>query len=298
MSSLLMSPFPPSPPPPTGFNDPYSPYGNTRAFLDYGIMGFRECATEIAHFLSNLEGVDVKEPLKLRMIGHLENMVAQKELAINAAMAANSQVGVAAAAAATSSKLPAPAAGPQPATLQTVVSLPSVSIPYAPLTPPRASPDNLSPPASFPVAEPLPRFSVAFPMPTTPIISLAPTNGTMPAVFHPAPSGFKPVLSAAAVVQQQQPSAPTSVVKPAPTLAPLPRPPAARPLTVITSTAMTSGTTDQTFGPLTPPLDKNVTAGRLEGNMASSALSPTKTPTNSTKAPFRPWADSIDVTNA
>lgn len=254
-----------------GFSDPYLPYGNTRAFLDYGIMGFRECAAEIGHYLSNVEGVDAKEPLKMRVVNHLENLLSQKEIAINAAMAANSQV-----------SLPTVAVPPlqTPMSVVSMPSVPTVSIPYAPLTPPRASPDNLSPPASFP--EPLPRFSVAFPVPTTPIISLAPTNGPMPTVFHPAPSGFKPVIPA-----------PISVVKPAPTV--LPRP-TVRPLTVITSSSSPSVTS--TVSPISPPGPLDNMTVKLE--MISTAVtlpkSPTKTPTNSTKAPFRPWADSMDIT--
>ena len=173
-----------------GFVDPYSAYGNTRAFLDYRIMGFRECVAEVARYMTSVEGLDMKDPLRVRMLNHLENYLAQRELAINAAVAASAQMG-----------LPK---GPQ---APTAITIPVTSVPYAPLTPPRASPDHFSPPANLSATEPLPRFNVAFQTP--PIISFAPTT-TMPAVFGAAPSGFKPVV-------------PTGIANPTP-------------LTVITST--------------------------------------------------------------
>lgn len=232
-----------------GFSDPYSPYGNTRAFLDYSVMGFRECAAEISHYISSIEGAD-KEPLKMRLAGHLDNLLSQKELAINAAMAANTQVAI-------------PKITPPPLSVMSMTSGPAMSIPYAPLTPPRASPDNLSPPAGF--AETLPRFSVAFPIPNTPIISLAPA-ATLPTVFHSAPAGFKPPVISRGL---QCP----------------------RPLTVITSTAtsVAYNVPSSLNSPVSPPLNKNAT---LE--MTASAVMLPKSPT---KTPFRPWADAIDTTN-
>lgn len=236
-------------------------------------MGFRECAAEITHYLSSIEGMDTKEPTKMRIVSHLENLLSQKELSINTAMAANSQV-----------SMPNVMAPP----LQTpisVVSMPTVSIPYAPLTPPRASPDNLSPPANFlttGVGE-LPRFSVAFPIPSTPIISLAPTHGT---VFHPAPSaGFKPVI---------QP--PMSMVKSAATVSGgLPRP---MPLTVITSTSGVNKLTTSPYSPVSPPLDNYSNAKIMMMEKTSTVIQQQHpiSPTNSTKTPFRPWADSSDIT--
>lgn len=138
-------------------------------------MGFRECATEIARYLSTVEGLDLKDPLYVRALSHMENFLAQRELAINAAVAASVQMGV-------------PKVAPPP-----TVSIPVSSHPYAPLTPPRASPDNLSPPANFTGEAPLPRFNLAFP---TPIISFAST-ATVPA-FGTVPSSFKPVVQPAA----------------------------------------------------------------------------------------------------
>ncbi|XP_064382806.1 hairy/enhancer-of-split related with YRPW motif protein 1-like [Halichondria panicea] len=129
---------------PRGFNDPYSAYGNTRAFLDYRIMGFREATGEVARYLTGVEGVDMKDTQHVRLLNHLENFLAQRELAINAAVAANAQINV---------------SQQQATPVSTIVNMPSTS-PYTPMTPPRASPDNLTPP---PAGEPLPRFSVAFP---------------------------------------------------------------------------------------------------------------------------------------
>lgn len=257
----------------TGFSDPYSPYGNTRAFLDYSIMGFRECTAEIARFLASTEGMDPKDASRTRLVSHLENLVSQKELAVNAAVVASSQISIAQAPVSFVS-MPSPP--------------PAISIPYAPLTPPRASPDNLSPPASFQgmtlgITESLPHFSVAFPIPTTPIISLAPSaKRSMPtAVFQS--SGFKPVIP----VSQ---AAPVSVVKPAPLINGRPRPAAQpQPLTVIT-TAPTSAIATSPITPTSPP---NFT---VQTEPTNWILTTPKTMNGSTKAPFRPWADSTTLT--
>ena len=69
--------------------DTCTPYGNTRAFLDYRLMGFREAVAEMARYMVSVEGMDVKDPLRLRVLNHLENYLAQRELAINAAIAAS-----------------------------------------------------------------------------------------------------------------------------------------------------------------------------------------------------------------
>lgn len=264
----------------TGFSDPYSPYGNTRAFLDYGIMGFRECTAEISRYLTNMEGVDSQDPMRTRILSHLENLLSQKELAINAAVAANSQITI-------------PKVGGAP--IQTPVSIMSMpTLSYAPLTPPRASPDNLSPPATFQAGmhDSLPRFSVAFPIPAIPLTAVGATSKgstiAAPSIFHPNPSaGFKPVISVA-----QKHTAPIAIAKPAPVLNGLPRP-TTRPLTVIT-TAPTSTVTNMTLSPISPPMDQNMTL-RFEATTSTLPRSPTKMPSYSTKAPFRPWADSMTV---
>ncbi len=248
--------------------------GNPKAYFDHGIQGFRECATEIARFMATSEGVDPSDVSKTRLLSHLENVISQKELAV-AAMTVNSQM-----------KL-----GPQPVSIMSVPNPPqAISIPYAaPLTPPRASPDNLSPPAMFPGAnlstnDSLPHFSVTFPIPTTPILSLASsTNRTVPATAAVLQSsGFKPVIPVAQAT-------PVSVVKPAPLLNGLPRP-TAQPLTVITAAP-----TNFASGPLTPTSPPDLTV-QAETNFFT--LTAPKMTNSSTKAPFRPWADSTKTTTA
>lgn len=133
-------------------------------------MGFRECTAEVARYLSSVEGIDVKDPLRVRVLSHLESFLTQRELAINAAVAANAQLG------------PPKVLPPQAMTIPATIPVTS----YGPLTPPRASPDHLSPPAS--VDRALPRFNIAFP---APIFSFTPT-ATIP-VIGTSQSGFKPV---------------------------------------------------------------------------------------------------------
>lgn len=223
---------------PRGFNDPYSAYGNTRAFLDYRTMGFREATGEVARYLTSVEGVDIKDPLHVRLLNHLENFLAQRELAINAAVAANAQINV----------------SQQGTPVPTLVSVPTSAAPYAPLTPPRGSPDNLSPPAG----ESLPRFSVAFP--AAPVLSFASTANVP--LFRANPAiGLQPVI------QSPVPTVSTTtmgVIKPS-VLPVLPKATAVAPLNVLT------------------PKPTVLTA-----TVTNNPLSPTK-PIN--KTPFRPWAD-------
>lgn len=49
--------------------------------LDYRIVGFRECATEVARYLVTVEGMDIQEPLRLRLLSHLQCYCAQREAA-------------------------------------------------------------------------------------------------------------------------------------------------------------------------------------------------------------------------
>jgi len=239
--------------------------GNTKACLEHGVQGFKECAAEIARFMATSDGMD-HDMSKNRLLSHLENVVSQKELNVAAMTAAGPQI-----------KL-----GPQPVSLMSLPHAPqAISIPYAaPLTPPRASPDNLSPPAVFQGTS-FADFSVAFPIPTTPILSLASSTSskTLPAAAMLQSSSFKPVIPVAQ-------AAPVSVVKPAPILNGLPRP-TAQPLTVITTAPAMSAIAT---GPATPTSPPNMLV-QAEANVHMMTL-PTKTMTCSTKAPFRPWADS------
>lgn len=43
-------------------------------------MGFRECAAEVARYLVTIEGMDIQDPLRLRLMSHLQCFVAQREL--------------------------------------------------------------------------------------------------------------------------------------------------------------------------------------------------------------------------
>ena len=203
----------------------------------------------------------MKDPLRSRLLNHLENYLAQRELAINAAVAASAQMGIPKVSQAT------PVPVPTIVNVPTVTTIPVSAAPYAPLTPPRASPDNLSPPAIFSATEqPLPRFSVAFP--ATPIISFAST-ATIPTVFRAAPSGFKPIVP-------QQAAVTVGVVKPDPITAVSATAVAAKPVNVITTT---NNATEK------KPIDMKPTFITLV-----DPQSPTKT----TKAPFRPWANTAD----
>lgn len=48
--------------------------------MDYHIIGFRECAAEVARYLLNHEGMDIQDPLRMRLLSHLQCFVAQREI--------------------------------------------------------------------------------------------------------------------------------------------------------------------------------------------------------------------------
>ena len=150
-----------------GFSDPLSAYANTRAFLDYRVMGFRECVAEVARYMTNVEGLDMKDPMRVRLLNHLENYLAQRELAINAAVAASAQMGI-------------PKVHTPPTLTPAGIAIQHTPGPFIPIPSHRASPDHLSPPATF-ATEGIP-LNVALP---TPVISFA-TTATVP-VFGAAP---------------------------------------------------------------------------------------------------------------
>lgn len=56
--------------------------------MDYHCLGFRECASEVARYLVTIEGMDVQDPLRLRLMSHLQCYSAQRELAAKSAAAA------------------------------------------------------------------------------------------------------------------------------------------------------------------------------------------------------------------
>lgn len=49
--------------------------------MDYHNIGFRECATEVARYLVTIEGMDIQDPLRLRLMSHLQCFLTQRELA-------------------------------------------------------------------------------------------------------------------------------------------------------------------------------------------------------------------------
>ncbi|KAJ6644469.1 Hairy/enhancer-of-split related with YRPW motif protein, partial [Pseudolycoriella hygida] len=64
-------------------------YDPQRFAMDYHIIGFRECASEVARYLINTEGMDIQDPLRMRLISHLQCFVAQRELSAKSGTAAN-----------------------------------------------------------------------------------------------------------------------------------------------------------------------------------------------------------------
>ncbi|EDW46860.1 GM20733 [Drosophila sechellia] len=55
-------------------------YDPQRVAMDYHIIGFRECAAEVARYLVTIEGMDIQDPLRLRLMSHLQYFVQQREL--------------------------------------------------------------------------------------------------------------------------------------------------------------------------------------------------------------------------
>ncbi|XP_075899950.1 hairy/enhancer-of-split related with YRPW motif protein 1 [Nelusetta ayraudi] len=47
--------------------------------MDYRGLGFRECLAETARYLSIIEGLDTTDPLRLRLVSHLNNYASQRE---------------------------------------------------------------------------------------------------------------------------------------------------------------------------------------------------------------------------
>ncbi|NP_001158467.1 hairy/enhancer-of-split related with YRPW motif 1-like [Saccoglossus kowalevskii] len=58
----------------------FHPYGDAHAYaMDYRALGFRECAAEVARYLVTVEGLDIQDPLRLRLMSHLQCYSAQQE---------------------------------------------------------------------------------------------------------------------------------------------------------------------------------------------------------------------------
>ncbi|XP_069477348.1 hairy/enhancer-of-split related with YRPW motif protein 1 [Ambystoma mexicanum] len=52
--------------------------------MDYRSLGFRECLAEVARYLSIIEGLDTSDPLRVRLVSHLNNYASQREAASSA----------------------------------------------------------------------------------------------------------------------------------------------------------------------------------------------------------------------
>lgn len=70
----------------TGMDTPLSHHESQRIAMDSYMMGFRECATEMAlevsRYLVTIEGMDIQDPLKLRLMSHLEYYAQQRAAAV------------------------------------------------------------------------------------------------------------------------------------------------------------------------------------------------------------------------
>ena len=53
----------------------------TSLAMDYRTVGFRECAAEVARYLVTVEGLDIQDPLRLRLMSHLQCYSSQREAA-------------------------------------------------------------------------------------------------------------------------------------------------------------------------------------------------------------------------
>ncbi|KAM4866461.1 hairy/enhancer-of-split related with YRPW motif protein 2 [Thomomys bottae] len=49
--------------------------------MDFMSVGFRECLTEVARYLSSVEGLDSSDPLRVRLVSHLSSCASQREAA-------------------------------------------------------------------------------------------------------------------------------------------------------------------------------------------------------------------------
>ena len=52
-------------------------YDTNKIALDYHSIGFRECSSEVARYLVAVEGLDLQDPLRLRLLSHLQCYVTQ-----------------------------------------------------------------------------------------------------------------------------------------------------------------------------------------------------------------------------
>lgn len=62
-------------PPLAGYFDAHS------LAMDFMSIGFRECLTEVARYLTSVEGLDTSDPLRVRLVSHLSTCASQREAA-------------------------------------------------------------------------------------------------------------------------------------------------------------------------------------------------------------------------
>ena len=60
--------------------------------FDYRSLGFRECAAEVARYLTSVEGLDLRDPLRIRLMQHLQAYFAQREALAAAQVAAQAVI--------------------------------------------------------------------------------------------------------------------------------------------------------------------------------------------------------------
>ncbi|XP_060067406.1 hairy/enhancer-of-split related with YRPW motif protein 1-like [Ylistrum balloti] len=54
--------------------------------VDYRGVGYRECASEVARYLVAVEGMDLQDPMRMRLLSHLQCFSAQREAAAKASL--------------------------------------------------------------------------------------------------------------------------------------------------------------------------------------------------------------------
>lgn len=54
--------------------------------MDYRTVGFRECAAEVTRYLISVEGLDIQDPMKLRLMNHLQCYCAQRDAAARSSL--------------------------------------------------------------------------------------------------------------------------------------------------------------------------------------------------------------------
>lgn len=57
-----------------------------RYAMDYHVIGFQECVSEVARYLITHEGMDIQNPMRMRLLSHLRCFAAQRELSAKASV--------------------------------------------------------------------------------------------------------------------------------------------------------------------------------------------------------------------